>query len=308
MQASWSGSIVFGMVSVPVQLFKATETHAGPTFHQVHQSDGGRIRLKRFCDAEDEEVPYSEIAKGYDTGDDEQLIITAKDLDTLPIPSKNTIEVVAFVDAGSFDPVQYEQAYYVGLGKRSPGKPYALLREAMREDGKVAVSKVTLTSRESLAVLRVVDDLLVLHTMLWPDEVRSARGIEPPADAVHANELKMAHSLMDAISEDFDVNSLHDEYRQAVEEMIEAKLHGRTLTAAKPVPASNVVDITEILQRSIDAQKKTRHTAQDEPVAPANKSAARKSAPAKKTAAKKATAAKPAAKKTADVRSARKAG
>jgi DNA end-binding protein Ku len=322
MQASWSGSIVFGMVSVPVQLFKATETHAGPRFHQVHEKDGGRIRLKRFCETEDKEVPYREIAKGYETEDDEQLILTSKDFEALPIPSKNIIDVQAFVDAGTFDPMQYESAYYVGLGKRSPGKPYALLREAMREDGKVAVAKVTLTSRESLAVLRVVDDLLVLHTMLWPDEVRPARGIEPPADEkLHANELRMAQSLMQQMSEGFTVADLRDEYREAVEALIEAKLTGgEAAMEPRPKPVSNVVDITELLQRSIDAQK-ARHGGKgaaakggadeeaeaeaeaaggEEPAAAAPRTASKKSASARKSApAKKTASSSSGAKKTA---------
>ena len=315
MQASWSGSIVFGMVSVPVQLFKATETHAGPKFHQIHEKDGGRIRLKRFCEAEDTEVPYAEIAKGYETDDDEQLVLTSKDFEALPIPSKSSIEVLAFVDAATFDPMQYDSAYYVGLGKRSPGKPYALLREAMREDGTVAVAKITLTTRESLAVLRVVDDLLVLHTMLWPDEVRAAVGIEGPADQLHANELAMARSLMQALSEGFEVTDLHDEYREAVEELVEAKLTGQKPTAARPVPASNVVDITDILQRSLEAQQARRGEKESKgaadkaaPKTPAKKTAAR--APAKKTAASKTAASKKtAAKKTPAKRaSARKAG
>jgi DNA end-binding protein Ku len=311
MQASWSGSIVFGMVSVPVQLFKATETHAGPKFHQVHETDGGRIRLKRFCEAEDKEVPYGEIAKGYETEDEEQLIITGKDLADLPIPSKNSIDVQAFVDAETFDPIQFESAYYVGLGKRSPAKPYVLLREALREDGKVAVAKVTLTSRESLAVLRVVDDLLVLHTMLWPDEVRPARGIEPPAEQVHANELRMAHSLMDQMSEGFEVASLHDEYREAVEAMVESKLHGGTAASPKPAAASNVIDITELLQRSIDAQKARHEESAPKPAAkrtaakaPARKTTTSKTAATKNTATTGARASKKATAKRASTRKA----
>lgn len=319
MPASWSGSIVFGMVSVPVQLFKATETHAGPKFHQVHEPDGGRIRLKRFCEAENKEVPYSEIAKGYEVDEDEQLILTPDDLDSLPIPSKNTIEVQAFVDAADFDPIQFDQAYYVGLNKRSPGKPYALLREAMREEGKVAVAKVTLTTRESLAILRVVDDLLVLHTMLWPDEVRPVRGIEPPSETVHANELKMAHSLMDAMSQDFSLEEMHDQYREAVEELIEAKLDGREPTAERPVPASNVVDITDILARSLEAEHNRRGsaaastktgTAESKPApkkTPAKKASESKT-PAKKAAGAKKTASRSTAKKTAGTRTTRKAG
>jgi DNA end-binding protein Ku len=280
------------MVSVPVQLFKATETHAGPKFHQVHEKDGGRIRLKRYCEAEDKEVPYREIAKGYETEDEQQLILTSKDLESLPIPSKNVIDVQAFVDVGTFDPIQYESAYYIGLGKRSPSKPYVLLREALREDGKVAVAKVTLTSRESLAVLRVVDDLLVLHTMLWPDEVRPARSIEPPAEKLHANELRMAQSLMEQMSDGFDVADLHDEYREAVEALIDSKLSGEAETEAgpKPAPASNVVDITELLQRSIDAQKARHGGSDDDEAAAPRKRTSSSAPPAKKTAAAAAKA------------------
>lgn len=293
MQSTWSGSIVFGMVSVPVQLYKATETHAGPKFHQVHEKDGGRIKLRRYCDVEDVEIPYSEIARALDTGDDEQLILTTADMAKLPIPSKNAIEVLAFVDEDTFDPLQFEQGYYVGLGKRSPGKPYALLREAMRAEGKIAVSKVTMTSRESLAILRVVDDLLVLHTMLWPDEVRQPQGLEPPSADLHPNELRMARSLMQALSADFDVSEIHDEYRRAVEELIDAKLQGRAPTKPRPVPAANVVDITEVLRRSIEAQR-AKHLLEH----PAESAAGPKPAAAKKTAAKAAAKKAPTKKAT----------
>lgn len=310
MPASWTGSIVFGMVSVPVQLLKATEAHSGPRFHQVHEKDGGRIRLKRFCEAEDKEVPYAEIAKGYDLGDEEELILTSDDLEKLPIPSKGTVELLAFVDTDTFDPMQFESAYYVAPGKRSPAKPYALLREAMRESGKVGVAKITLTTRESLAVLRVKDDLLVLHTMLWPDELRPATGIAPPTAEVRAEEMKMAHTLMDALSENFDIEELHDEYREAVEELIESKTEGRVpAPSAKPAPASNVVDITAMLKRSIEAQTSRRSGGSGGGRGgggggggAAKKTAAKKTAP-KKTAAKRTTA-----KKTASGRGGRKAG
>lgn len=312
MPASWTGSIVFGMVSVPVQLLKATEAHSGPRFHQVHEKDGGRIRLKRFCEAEDKEVPYAEIAKGYDLGDEEELILTSEDMDKLPIPSKGTIELLAFVDTDTFDLMQFESAYYVAPGKRSPAKPYALLREAMRESGKIAVSKITLTTRESLAVIRVKDDLLVLHTMLWPDELRPATGIAPPTAEVRAEEMKMAHTLMDALSENFDIEQLHDEYREAVEELIESKTEGRVPTpASKPAPVSNVVDITAMLQRSIEAQTSRRSGgsggAKGRGGGAAKKAPAKKTAP-KKTAAKRTTAKKTAAKKSTAARGGRKAG
>jgi len=320
MPASWSGSIVFGMVSVPVQLVKATEAHSGPRFHQVHEKDGGRIRLKRFCEAEDKEVPYAEIAKGYDLGDEEELVLTSADLDKLPIPSKGTIELLAFVDSDTFDPMQFESAYYVAPGKRSPAKPYALLREAMRESGKIAVSKITLTTRESLAVLRVKDDLLVLHTMLWPDEVRTAAGIEPPTAEVRADEMKMAHTLMDALSENFDIQQLHDEYREAVEELIESKTEGRVPTpTAKPAPASNVVDITSMLKRSIEAQTSRRAGGSGSSGGSVGGAGGRGGSgggtkgrggggAAKKTAPKKTAAKRTTTKKTASGRGGRKAG
>ncbi|WP_281415673.1 Ku protein [Actinospica durhamensis] len=323
MPANWTGSIVFGMVSVPVQLLKATETHAGPKFHQVHEKDGGRIRLKRFCEAEDKEVPYAEIAKGYDLGEDEELILTPDDLDSLPIPSKGTIELLAFVDEDTFDPMQFDSAYYVAPSKRSPAKPYALLREAMRETGKVGVSKVTLTTRESLAILRVKDDLLVLHTMLWPDELRPA-GVDAPSADVRADEMKMARTLMDALSENFEIDALHDEYREAVEALIESKAQGLAPSStAKPAPASNVVDITAMLKRSIEAQtsrgdsgagakkrasgsaakKSTTAATKQKPTATATK----RTSAAKKTASKRTGTAEK-AEKAASGRGGRKAG
>lgn len=315
MPANWTGSIVFGMVSVPVQLLKATESHSGPKFHQVHEKDGARIRLKRFCEAEDKEVPYAEIAKGYDLGDEEELILTSEDLDSLPIPSKGTIELLAFVDEDTFDPMQFESAYYVAPGKRSPAKPYALLREAMRERGKVGVSKITLTTRESLAVLRVKDDLLILHTMLWPDEVRPAAGIEPPTAQVRAEEMRMAHTLMDALSENFDIAELHDEYREAVEELIESKTEGRApTTTTRPAPATNVVDITAMLKRSIEAQTSRSRSGGGAGSGGGGAGRGRGgSGTAKKTAPKKSTAkrstTKSTAKKTASSgRGGRKAG
>lgn len=258
MQASWSGSIVFGLVSVPIQLYKAAEEHAGPVFHQVHIPDGGRIRLKRYCEAEGVEVPLYQVARAVTLPGGRQIVLTSGDLEHLPIPSKNIIDVQAFVDADTFDPIQYGAAYYVGLGNRSPAKPYALLREAMRDRGQVAVAKVTMTTRESLAMLRVVDDLLVLQTMLWPDEVRSARGIAPPDEKLHANELKMLKSLMHEMTKGFDVSALRDEYRQALEDLVDAKLHGAHPAELKRPAAAPVVDIAQVLAESLAAER-ARH-------------------------------------------------
>jgi DNA end-binding protein Ku len=322
MRASWSGSIAINLFTVPVQLYKATEVHAGPKTYQVHEKDGGRIRYRRVCELEEAEVPYDEIAKGVEVDGDEQVILTADDLEDLPVPSLHLIDVRGFVDAETFDPMQFDQAYYVGLGKRAPDKPYVLLREAMREAGKVAVAKVTISTKESLALLRVVDDLLVLHTMLWPDEVRRA-DIRSPSERVHANELRMAQSLLEEVTEGFELDELQDEYRQAMQALVEAKQSGsKPVAPSREREDSNVIDITDILSRAIESERARRGgsretgersektaakktAAQRSSPAPAKKTAAKKAAPAKKAAARKAA---PAKKTTAKRTGGRRAG
>lgn len=175
-QVTWKGVITFGLVSVPVQLYAATEEHSGPTLHQMHAKDGSRIRLKRFCEAEGVEVPYGEVVKGYESPDGRQVVLDESDLAELPLPSKKIIDVLAFVPADSIDPMMLAKAYYVSTADKAPAKPYVLLRDALVESGQIAVTKVTMRTRESLAVLRVRGDALVLQTCLWPDEVRSAEG------------------------------------------------------------------------------------------------------------------------------------
>ncbi|MEY9871199.1 DNA end-binding protein Ku [Streptacidiphilus sp. MAP12-33] len=256
----WTGSITFGLVAVPVKLYPATETHSGPVLHQVHREDGSRVRLKRYCEAEDREVEYGEIAKGWDAPDGGVVVLTDEDLATLPVPSKKIIDVVAFVPAEQIDPLRWDSPYYVGLGDKAPAKPYALLREALRDSGQVAVTKITMRSRESLAVLRVQDDLLVLQTMRWPDEIRSAEGLAPEEDStLRPQELAMARSLMDTLSEGFDLDSEKDGYVVALDALLEAKSHGAT---PAPVPmaegGAEVIDLMAALRSSVAAAKAQR--------------------------------------------------
>ncbi|MFF7676214.1 Ku protein [Actinacidiphila glaucinigra] len=287
----WKGAIGFGLVSIPVKLYAATEEH-GVSLHQVHAEDGGRIRMKRFCEKEGKEVPYAEIAKGYEDESGRTVVLTDEDLADLPLPSKKLIDVLAFVDADDIDPLSLSRAYYVGA-ETAAAKPYVLLREALSSSGKAAVTKIALRTRESLALLRVHEDVLVLHTMYWPDEVRAAEGLAPPEKVtVRPQELKMARSLMDTLSEDFDLESMHDEYQHAMDELVAARLEGEPVPEMAEVTAApdNVVDLMAALQASIDARGGEK--------AGAKKTASGK-APAKKTAAKKAPAKKTAAKKTA---------
>jgi DNA end-binding protein Ku len=296
----WKGAIGFGLVSIPVKLYSATEEH-GVSLHQVHAEDGGRIRMKRTCEKCGKEVAYADIAKGYEDDAGRTAVLTDADLAQLPLPSKKLIDVLAFVDEGDIDPLSLSRAYYVGADAAA-SKPYVLLREALLKTGKSAVTKIALRTRESLALLRVHDDVLVLHTMYWPDEIRSASGLAPSDNVtVRPQELKMAESLMETLSEDFDLTAVHDEYQHALDELVAARLEGEPVpevaeTAAAP---DNVIDLMAALQASIDARADEKKPAAPASAkkTPAKKTAAK--APAKKAPAKKAPAKKTAARKKA---------
>jgi DNA end-binding protein Ku len=295
MRSIWKGAITFGLVSIPVSLYKATQEHRLP-LHQVHAEDGGRIRQKRVCELCGNEVPYTEVAKGYEDGEGRQAVLTDDDLADLPLPSKKIIDVLAFVDDDEIDPLMLSSAYYLDTGSPSADKPYALLRDAMVEGGKAAVTKITLSTRESLALLRVHNGVLTLHTMYWPDEVRSDAELGPAANVtIRPQERRMAASLMATLSEGFDLDALHDDYQEALERLVSARLEGRPTPA--PVTADtgdNVIDLTAALQASLEASGAGR-----EGGGTAAKGAARKKAPAKKAAAKKTASGKEPAKKTA---------
>ncbi|GAA2835269.1 Ku protein [Kitasatospora sp. CM 4170] len=300
MQTTWKGTISFGLVSIPVHLYSATQEHDVP-LHQVHAKDGGRVRMKRYCEREEREVPYAEIAKGYESPDGRTVTLTDEDLADLPLPSKKIIDVLAFVDAGEIDPLMFSKAYYVGVADKAAAKPYALLRDALTESGQIAVTKIALRTRESPAVLRVHDGTLVLQTCIWPDEVRSAAGIAPEEEVtVRPQELKMARSLMETLSEDFDLAQLHDDYQQALQQVIEARLQGVELPhEEEPGEApDNVIDLMEALRSSLREAKGSRRGHPGEPAEDAGAAAAgpeaAKPAPRKRAAAPR----KPAATRT----------
>jgi len=300
MRSIWKGAVSFGLVTIPIKLYSATEEHDVP-LHQVHVKDGGRIRYRRVCEAEGVEVAYSEIARGYELPDGETVVLSSEELAALPIASSRTIDVMRFVPSDQIDPVYFSKSYY--LQADGPGKkPYVLLRQALTEAGTYALVKVALRQRESLAVLRAVDDVLVLQTMLWPDEIRDAAGLAPEEDIeIRPQELSMAASYIDTLTGDFEPEEFNDEYATALRELVEAKVAGREVTQP-PEPGergAEVIDLMAALEASVAEAKKARG---GEPVrkAPAKKAApAEKAAPkaaAKKAPAKKAPAA---AKKTA---------
>ncbi len=308
MRAIWKGAVSFGLVSIGVRLYSATE-EKDIRFHQVHATDGGRIRYKRVCEVDGEEVPYDDIAKGYDLGGGEMVLLTDEDFADLPLTTSHAIEVLEFVPAEQVDPMLYAKAYYLEP-ESAATKPYALLRNALTEVDRVAIVKVALRQREQLATLRVKDNVLVLNTMLWPDEVRTPAFDFLDEDiSVRPQELAMAESLIDSMAGDFAPEAYTDNYREALQQVIDAKVEGREIVAPPEEEAapSAAVDLMAALRASVERAKAARGEAPaKEPAKPTPISAARsakKAAPAKKTtAAKKAEP----AKKTAEKKTAKK--
>jgi DNA end-binding protein Ku len=297
-RAIWKGAISFGLVSIGVKLYSATE-EKDIRFHQVHRTDGGRIRYRRVCELDGEEVSYDDIAKGYDLGGGETVILTDEDFAELPLPTSRAIEVLEFVPAEQVDPILYAKTYYLDVDGNAAAKPYVLLRDALENSERVAIVKVALRQREQLAVLRVREDVLVMHTMLWPDEIRSAEfEFLEDGSSPRPQELSMAESLIDSMTADFDPDEYVDNYRAALQEVIDAKVAGREVVAPEPEeekPAA--VDLMAALRASVERAKAGRG---DGEAKPAKKAA--KKAPAKQAAAKKVPAKKAAAKKTAERR------
>ncbi|MFD3439052.1 Ku protein [Streptomyces sp. NPDC058685] len=308
MRSIWNGAISFGLVSIPVKLMNATENHA-ISFRQIHAADGGRIRYRKVCELEEKEVPNDEIGKGYETEDGSVIPIADEDLAKLPLPTAKTIEIVAFVPGTAVDPLQIDAAYYLSANGGPAVKPYTVLREALKRSEKVALAKFALRGRERLGMLRVVEDVIAMHGLLWPDEIRSPDEVAPDGDVtVREAELDLADALMDTLGE-VDMDSLHDHYREAVEEMIAAKAQGAEL----PAPAEGesgggqVIDLMAALESSVRAAKNaqggdggtdTGEHAEVTPIKGRKKTGASKAA-AKKTAASKTAAGKKAASGTA---------
>ncbi|MEQ4499411.1 Ku protein [Nocardioides kribbensis] len=318
MRAIWKGAVSFGLVNVPVKLYAATESH-DVSFRQVHVADGGRIRYQRICSVDGEEVPYSEIAKGYETEDGEMVVLTDDDMAELPASSSREIAVEKFVPSDQIDPMLFEKSYYLEPEK-SGAKPYALLRQALVDADRMAVVTVALRQRTSIAVLRVREDVIVLQTMMWPDEIRTPDFSVEPGE-VKDSEVAMATMLVETLAGDFDTAEFEDDYAGAVEALVKAKIEGGELTrtATSTKSSGEVVDLLAALQRSVDAAKSARGDAG--PASPpagkttkkTTKKAAKKTttkATATKGTTKKSTAKKtPAAKtaKTAAKRTTRKA-
>jgi DNA end-binding protein Ku len=269
MRSIWAGAISFGMVVIPVKLYAATEQR-DVSFRQVHREDGGRIQFRRFCSVDGQEVPYSDVAKGYELATGDVVVLTDEDLKDLPLATAHRIDVLHFSPAGQLDPILANKAYY--LEPEPAGvRAYILFRDALERSGRVAVAKVAIRQREALGALRVRDGVLVLETLLWPDEIRTPDFgfLEEDVD-VRSQELKMAASLIDTMTEDFDPSAFHDAYREALEALVQAKIEGNDVvlpagTIVAPDKSAGPADLTETLRASVEAAKANRARADEAP-------------------------------------------
>ena len=324
MRSIWNGSISFGLVTIPVKTYSATDRTSSVSFVRIHEKDGAPVQYRKICELDGNEVPNEEVGKGYQPpGDDTIVPITDDDLSRLPMPTAKTLSILSFVDPTEIDPLQMDKSYYLAPNGASAAKPYTLLREALEHHRKVAIGKVAMRGRESLAMLRAHDGALVMHQLLWPDQIRPATEVVPDDVEIRENEMTLAETLMDSLGE-LDPAELHDDYREAVEELVAAKLEGEEPVApAAAASGAQVIDLTAALEKSVRAARggDTGTESESASVTPlrgrAKKSAAKstakksgttqqatarksgaagtKKAPAKKTAAKKSATAPKAA-------------
>ncbi|MGB6165041.1 MAG: Ku protein [Pseudonocardiaceae bacterium] len=271
MQVVWKGALVFGMVSIPVRLYSAVGDR-DVSLHQVHHEDAGRVRYQRVCTACGEEVADADLARGFELPTGETMMLTEADFANLPLPTTKIAELVAFVPAGQVDPLALARGYY--LEPEPAGhKPYELLRAALDRTNRVGLTKIVIRSRESLAVLRPRGNALALQTMVWPDEVRKAQfDVLDRGVSVSEAELRMADTIIEAMTSDFAPEAYHDGYREALLAVIEAKIAGRDGkdVDAQPEP-TQPVGLINALQSSVEAAKSAR----DEPVTVPEQRAAR---------------------------------
>jgi len=251
----WKGVITFGMVSIPVRLTPATEDK-DVSFHLLHEQDHSRIKFKRWCPVDDQEVSNEELVRAYEVSKGQYVEVTDEDLERLPLPSKHTIELSAFVKTDDIDPVYFEKSYF--LEPEETGlKPYTLLMRVLQEKDVAGVAKIALRNKEHLCALRPLDGTLLLETLHYPDEIREHEQ-KLPKVVVSEREIDVAGSLVEALSEDFDPGKYHDDYREALLEVINSKAEGRQVVSPEAPAPEQVTDLMSALRASVEAARKGR--------------------------------------------------
>ncbi|MFD4957099.1 Ku protein [Microbacterium sp. NPDC058389] len=298
MRAIWKGALTFGLVNVPVKVYAATEDH-DVSLHQVHNKDGGRIRYQRKCEVCGEIVAFQDIDKAYDDGE-RTVVLTKDDIDSLPAERSREIDVVEFVPSEQIDPLMLDRSYYLEPDSMSP-KAYVLLRRTLEQTDRTAIVRFSLRQKTRLAALRVRDDVLVLQTLLWADEVREAAfpALDEPV-RISAKELELSASLVESFAGDFDPEAFTDEYQDELRTLIEAKLEkGDALDTSETFgeqeeeeTGGEVIDLMAALRASVEKSRAAREGG-------AAKAGKTKDAPAPAKSEAEASADKPAAKKGA---------
>jgi DNA end-binding protein Ku len=250
----WRGAISFGLVTIPIRLYPATEEKT-LRFNQLHDVDNGRIRYKRVCEVDEQEVSFDHIVKGFEYEKGKYVILTDEDFDAVPVESSRAIDIIQFAPREEIDPLYFQKSYYL-VPEESGIKAYALLRQAMGEDGRVAVAKVALREKEHLCTLRFRDEVMVLETMYWPDEIRPAEFDEVDKDVkIRPQEVEMARNLIENLTQDFDPTQFRDDYREALLGIVEKKIAGEEIEVMPEAEPTRVVDLMEALKQSVEATK-----------------------------------------------------
>ena len=259
-RALWKGSISFGLVTVPINLVSATEARETLAFNLLHRKDKSRIIEKRFCKQEDVEVPWKDIVKGYEYAKDRYVVITDEDFAKVRVPATQTFEVRRFVPAADVEDLYFNHPYYATPQGRAAVKGYALLRDALRATGRLAIGTIVLRQREHLAALEPADDALVLTTMRFAHEIRAQKdlGVRASGKGWSEPEMRLARQLIDTLSGEWDPAEYRDTYSEALRRVIKAKVEGKEPTAPElPTPA-RVTDLMEALKRSLNERPRDR--------------------------------------------------
>jgi DNA end-binding protein Ku len=249
-RAIWSGVIGFGMVSIPVKLYSATSSKS-ISFHLLHEKCHTRIKELRWCPHCDRQVDYDELVRGYEYAKGEYVVVTDEDMEKLPLASKNLISVDAFVKAAEIDPIYFNGSYYLEPDKAA-ARPFALLMQALEEKEMVGIGTIALRNKERLCALRVVGGTILIEMLLYPDEIRLDLDKTTPATKLNKNELQMATTLVELMTQKFEPQKYKDRYREAMSELIEAKLEGQEVVAEKAPAQTKVVDLMDALRASVE--------------------------------------------------------
>jgi DNA end-binding protein Ku len=278
MRPIWKGAISFGMVTIPVKLYTATE-QKDVRFRLLHAKDGAPIREQRICTRDGEEVEWKDLVRGYEVAKGEFVVIGPEEIEEVKPESASTIDIGDFVELTEIDPIYFEKSYF--LEPTDVGaKPFTLLRRALEETGRVAIARVIIRAKERLATIRGYDGTMILETMFWPDEIRSTGTLDLPegkSAEVRSKELQMAHSLVENLSDRFRPDEYQDRYRIALQELIERKMAGEKRATKRRKPQPKVVDLMEALEASLAKSREARR-----PAGRAAKRTARSEKPAKR--------------------------